>query len=185
MQAADRAIVHTSSYRVIGQLDDGLTVSLTITPDGSRGTITTHGVSWQEINVGHKVWFRGSRLWQTTVSRTKARRFADKWVLVTNPTAGFGQPGPLSDLPVALPENFFSPRGAMKNDGERTVDGRSVIHIVNGGDAHDILASGTPYPIDWLELDEPGPDGQPCGITISDFNAPVMVTAPKTTLVDS
>jgi hypothetical protein len=185
MVDAANSLRHSTSYRVVGQLDDQLTVSLTVTPNGTRGTVTSHGITWQDVELHGKVWFRGSQLWRNTVSRAKARRFGNRWVLVTNKTAGFGWRDPLSDVQIAIPTVFFAPKGDMVSLGTRTVDGRAVVRIKNGPDFHDVLASGTPYPVDWLETDEPGPDGQPCGVTLSDFNAPIAVTAPKTNLVDS
>jgi hypothetical protein len=35
----------------------------------------------------------------------------------------------------------------------------------------------------WLEKENPGPNGQPCGITLDRFNAPASVQAPVTSLV--
>jgi hypothetical protein len=136
------------------------------------------------VAVDGSVWFRGARLWQATTSRPAAERFGNSWVKVTDPAAGFGWRNPLSDVPLAIPTNFFAPRADMVNLGRMALDGRDVVRIRNGSDFHDILATGTPYPIDWLETDEPGPDGQPCGVTISGFNAPATLTAPRTHLVD-
>ncbi|HEX3822854.1 MAG TPA: hypothetical protein VHV79_00130 [Mycobacteriales bacterium] len=185
MADAAAALRHSTSYRVVGQLDDQLTVSLTVTPNGTRGTVTSHGITWQDVELHGKVWFRGSQLWRNTVSRAKARGFGNRWVLVRDKAAGFGWRDPLSDVQVAIPTVFFAPKGDMVSLGTRTIDGRSVVRIKNGPDYHDVLASGTPYPIDWLETDEPGPDGQPCGVTLSDFNSAITVTAPTTSLVDS
>lgn len=184
MADAASSLRHASSYRVVGQIDDQLTVAMTVTPDGTRGTVTSHGVSWQEVERHGTVWFRGVRLWRATVSAAKAQRFGDSWVRVTDPSAGFGWLTPLSDVQAAIPTIFFAPKGAMVNLGRRVIDGREVVRIKNGPDIHDVLASGTPYPVDWLETDEPGPDGQPCGVALSAFDAPVMVKAPVTALVD-
>jgi hypothetical protein len=184
MTDAANSLRHATSYRVVGQIDDNLTVSLTVTPVGTRGTVTSHGVTWQEVERHGTVWFRGARLWRVTVSPARARRFGGSWVRVVDPAGGFGWRDPLSDVQTAIPAVFFAPKGAMVNLGRKVIDGRTVVRIKNGPDYHDVLATGTPYPVDWLETDEPGPDGQPCGVTLSAFDAPITVTAPSTRLVD-
>jgi hypothetical protein len=184
MVDAANSLRHASSYRVVGQLDDQLTVALTVTPNGTRGSVTSHGVSWQEVELHGTVWFRGAALWRATAPAAKSRRFGNHWVRVIDKTAGYGWRDPLSDVQTAIPSVFFAPKGDMVNLGRHVIDGRAVVRIKNGPDFHDVLATGTPYPLDWLETNEPGPDGQPCGVTLSDFDSPVSVTAPVTTLVD-
>jgi hypothetical protein len=183
MVDARTALQATSSYRVVGMLDDDLDVSLTVTPQGSRGALTSHGVSWQEVSIGPTIWFRGRSLWRATTSAATAQRLGDRWVRVTDEHAGFGWAGPVRNLPSTIPLNFFTAKGALRNLGRRTVDGRPVVRIANGADRHDVLTSGPPYPVDWLETDEPGPDGQPCGVALSAFNAPVRLVRPRTDLV--
>jgi hypothetical protein len=66
--------------------------------------------------------------------------------------------------------------------GEISLDGRRVIELRSKTDVYDVLATGTPYPVRWLELENPGPDGKPCGITIDGFGAPATVSAPANAL---
>jgi hypothetical protein len=123
------------------------------------------------------VWLRGRSLWDKTVSRAEAARLGDSWVLVKDPKAAFGYARALINLDVTIPGVVFA-RRTLDNKGERVVDGQRVIRLENDDDIYDVQATGTPFPLSWLEKENPGPDGKPCGITLSGFDAPAVVTPP-------
>ena len=175
---AATALRGASSYHVGGMLDPGLAVDLVVTRHGSTGGITTHGVTWEEVAVGGDTWFRGAALWQATLPAEQAAALGDDWVLVTDPAAAFGFAGPLHDLPARIPDVVFGPHPQLKNRGARRLSGQQVVELSSSRDTYDVLETGTPYPVRWIEVENVGPDGKPCGITLDRFGAATTVEAP-------
>jgi hypothetical protein len=180
---ASAALRTTSSYHVTGMLDEGFTVDLVVLPRGSAGTVTTHGVSWQETSLDGRVWFRGRRLWVATLDAARARRYANRWVRVLDAKAGFGWAGRLSHLPESIPGVVFGPQDGLHNDGLVTIEGQRVVELTTNEDIYDVRADPPYFPVRWLEKGNPGPNGAPCGITLSQFNARHAVHPPPTGLV--
>ncbi|MFL6238063.1 MAG: hypothetical protein ACJ735_01030 [Actinomycetes bacterium] len=179
---ASKALRGAQSYRVTGTLDPGFSVNLVVVPTGSRGTVTVHGVTWNEVTVGGRTWFRGAKLWQATVSKARAAAYDDHWVLVRRPRAAFGFAGRIAHLHESIPGVVFGPQQGLSNTGARKLNRERVVELVSDSDIYDVQASDPHYPVRWLEKENPGPDGSPCGITIDAFNQPVTVPPPKTTL---
>ncbi len=176
--AAD-ALRHTSSYHVLGMLDPGLEVDLVIVHGGSSGTVTSHGVSWHEITIAGHTWFQGAALWAATQPATAASALGDRWVLVQSASSGFGLAPRFAHLDISIPGVVFALKPGLQNVGEVNLGGRRVVELRSKKDIYDVLATGTPFPVRWLELENPGPTGKPCGITIDGFGAPVTVVAPS------
>jgi hypothetical protein len=179
---AAAALRGASSYHVSGMLDPGLAVDLVVTPGGVTGHLAARGVSWEEIEVKDQLWFRGAALWKATLDADRAVGLGDHWVLVNDPAAAFGFAGPLRKLETRMPGVVFRRRTAPGNRGTRQLGGRRVVELASDRDIYDVLADGTPYPVRWLETDNPGPSGQPCGITLDRFNAPAKVLPPGSAL---
>lgn len=176
---AQAAVRSLQSYRVDGMLDPGFTVHLTVVRGGSMGTVTAKGVTWGTIAYQGKLWLQGRALWQKTVSRAKATELGDSWVLVNDPNAAFKYARALRNLDETIPGIVFGPHPTLENKGERVVNGQRVVRLESEDDIYDVLAEGKPYPVSWLEKENPGPDGTPCGITLSGFDGPAVVTPPK------
>ena len=176
---AANALRSVQSYRIDGMLDPGFTVHIVVVKGGSTGTTTAHGVTWSSIAIQDTLWLRGKDLWTKTLSRADAARLGDSWVLVTNNKAAFGYARALKHLDQTIPGLVFA-RRTLENKGEQVIGGQKVIRLENDDDIYDIRASGTPFPLSWLEKENPGPDGKPCGITLSGFDAPATVTPPVT-----
>jgi hypothetical protein len=163
-------------------LDPGLEVDLVIVPGGSLGMLTSHGVSWREITTAGRTWFQGAALWSATEPAAVAAALGDHWVLVQSASSGFGLAPRLAQLDTGIPGVVFAAKPGLQNIGEVSLGGRRVVELRSKRDIYDVLATGTPYPVRWLEVENPGPDGKPCGITIDGFDAPVTVTAPSNPL---
>jgi hypothetical protein len=169
------------SYHVTGMLDPGFSVDVVIVPNGSTGTITTHGVSWYEISSNGQVWFRGSALWRATVSARLAQRYDDNWVLVSDKKAGFGFAGRVAHFDDSVPDVVFGPQQGLTNNGVTTLNASRVVELTSNTDVYDVLVDAPHYPVRWLEKENPGPNGQPCGITLGNFNQPAPSVRPPQT----
>lgn len=179
---ASAALRSSRSYRVTGMLDPGLTVDVVVVPDGSMGTITSHGVSWEQIAFAGTIWFKGPDLWHATLGPEDSDRLGDQWVKVETESAAFGLAKMLTVLDKSIPGLVFAAKPGLKNRGLKDVLGQRVIELENDTDVYDVRADGTPYPIRWLEKETPGPDGKPCGITLSEFDSPVSIVPPTSTV---
>ncbi|SRR5258708_38995076 len=108
-----------------------------------------------------------------------AAALGDRWVLVQSASSGFELAPRLAHLYTTIPRVVFALKPGLQNIGEVSLSGRRVVELRSERDIYDVLATGKPYPVRWLELENPGPDGKPCGITIDGFGAPATVTAPS------
>jgi hypothetical protein len=142
--------------------------------------MSEHGVTWQVVSLDHAVWVRGAALWQATLPRSQASALGDGWVRVTDSAAVYGFGGLLSSFDDAIAVQVFGHHAGLQVAGPATVDGRPATELRSGTDVYDIAASGTPYPLRWLDSDSPGPDGSWCGITLDGFEAAPSVTPPAT-----
>jgi hypothetical protein len=177
---AANALRSIQSYRVDGMLDPGFTVHLVIVRNGAMGTVMAKGITWRMVARADTLWLRGRALWAKTLPRVKATQLGDDWVQVNDPKAAFNYARSLHNLHVTIPTVVFH-RRTLENKGERVVNGQRVIRLENDDDIYDVRATGTPYPLTWLEKENPGPDGQPCGIRLSAFDAPAALDVPLTT----
>ncbi|MEA2682246.1 MAG: hypothetical protein QOK05_574 [Chloroflexota bacterium] len=177
---AAQALRGTRSYHVSGMLDPGLSIDIVVSRHGSTGRVTSHGVTWDEIGVDTRTWFRGRALWNATLPAAQADALGDDWVLVSDPSAAFGFAGPLHDLQTRVPGVVFGRQPGLSNRGTKKLNGQEVLELANATDIYDVLTSGVHYPVRWLETEIPGPDGKPCGITLDRFGDPSDVVAPAT-----
>lgn len=178
MRHATDALRAASSYHVSGMLDTGFVVDIVVLRDAAAGSVTSHGITWRFVEVHGRLWLRGAALWRATRPAVAARRLGDNWVLVIDPKAAFGWEGRLAHLPTGIPDLVFVAKPGLVNRGVRSVNGHRVDELSSPKDVYDILTSNPPYPIRWLEPDERGPNGQPCGITLDRFGAAANVIAP-------
>jgi hypothetical protein len=175
---AAAALKSVQSYRIDGMLDPGFTVHIVVVRGGSTGTVTAKGITWSTVASHGKLWLQGRGLWQKTLSPAEAARLGDSWVLVTDPNAAFRYARALRNLDETIPGIVFGPHPTLVNKGAIVVDGARVVRLESDDDIYDILATGTPFPTSWLEKENPGPDGKPCGITLSGYDAPAVVRPP-------
>jgi len=181
LRAAAQSLRDSSSYRVTGMVDPGIVLDLVVVKSGSHGHVTTHGLTYEEVASKGRLWIRGAALWGATLDRQRAATFGDQWVEVRDPSAAFNFAGLLIDIERRIPGTVFGPHRGLKTY-RSTYAGRPVLELRNGKDTYDLLTGPVPYPVRWVETENPGPDGQPCGITLSEFNAPATVTPPTSAL---
>lgn len=179
---AASALSSARSYHVKGMVDPGINLDIVVVREGWTGTVTRQGVSWSGIVLDGTVWFRGAQLWSATLPAQQAAAFGDHWVRVDDPAAAYGLAKNLSRLERSIPGVVFARHPGLVS---RLTDfeGRRVIELRSRTDLYDVLASGTPYPLRWLELDKGSPGQNPCGITLDRFDADVTVEPPQPALV--
>jgi hypothetical protein len=182
LSAARAALRSVSSYHVSGMLDDGFTVDLRVSRTSLVGHVTTEKVTWDVVQDHGQLWFRGAAMWRATISADKAASYGDSWVRVSSLNAGFGWAAHLVDLQREMPDEVFRDKSGLRNIGVRTFDGRRVVRLSSPKDLYDVEVDAPHRPLRWLEPDELGPDGKPCGVVLDDFDAPVDVRVPNTTL---
>lgn len=170
-------------YHVSGMIDPGFSVDMVLMPRSATGTASVHGVSWRVVVVGDDIWLSGSALWKATLPAARAAQLGDGWVHVTDGGAAFGHAQILSKLFRGIATVIFGPHSGLKVTGRTTVGGRPAVELRNATDVYDVAGSGTPYPLRWLDTDTPGPNGQPCGITLDGFDAAAVAVTPPPDVV--
>jgi hypothetical protein len=182
LSAARAALRSVPSYHVLGMLDDDFTVDLRVSRTSVVGRVTTEKVTWDVVQDHGRLWFRGAAMWRNSISSDKAATYGDKWVRVTSLNAGFGWASHLVDLQKEMPDEIFRDKPGLRNVGVRTFAGRRVVRLSSPTDLYDVETDAPHLPLRWLEPDEIGPNGAPCGVVLDDFGAPVRVSVPRTTL---
>jgi hypothetical protein len=182
LAAARASLREVDSYRVRGMLDAGFTVDLRVSSTSLVGRVTAEHVTWQVVQDRGRLWFRGRSMWRRTISADQAASYGDKWVRVASMNAGFGWAGHLVDLQREMPDDVFRDKAGLRNVGVRTLAGRRVIRLASIHDVYDVRLAAPHLPVRWVEPDEIGPDGAPCGVVLDDFGAPVRVAVPRTAL---
>ena len=160
-------------------LDPGLGLDLQVTPRGEIGTLTSHGVTWRVVALDGAMWMRGRALWNATLPPDRAAAFGDSWVAVDDGEAGFGWARFLPAFPRQIVAQVFGPHDALRIAATTRFGGRDAVELRGGKDLYDIAATGTPWPLRWLDADIPGPGGQPCGVTLDRFGEPVALAPPS------
>ena len=171
-----------SSYHAHGMIDDDFTVDLRVSRTSIVGQVTTEKVTWDVVQDHGRLWFRGAAMWRKTISADKAAMYGDNWVRVTSLNAGFGWAAHLVDLQKEMPDEIFRDKPGLRNVGIRMFAGHRVVRLSSKKDLYDVEVSAPHLPLQWLEPDEIGPDGTPCGVVLDDFGAPVRVAVPSTSL---
>ena len=163
-------------------LEDDFTVDLHVSRTSLVGRVTTENVTWDVVQDHGRLWFRGAAMWNKTISADQAASYGDNWVRVTSLNAGFGWASHLIDLQREMPDEVFRDKRGLRNVGTRTVAGRRVVRLSSSKDAYEVRADAPHLPLSWLEPDEIGPDGKPCGVVLDAFAATVNVIVPRTSL---
>lgn len=180
LASAAAALDAVSSFHVTGMYDPGLSIDLVASGANTQGTITTHGATWQEIGIDGHAYLRGRALWGATVPG-RAAELGDQWVAVDDPNAGYQTAQLGANIRRALTLVVFGTHPGLVNTGAVTINGRRAIELHSATDIYDIADDGTNYPLRWLDTNDPAANGQPCGVTLTDFGKPVTITAPVAT----
>jgi hypothetical protein len=144
--------------------------------------VTAEKATWDVVQDHGRLWFRGRELWRKSISPDQAASYGDRWVLVTSLNAGFGWASHLVHLQREMADEVFRDKPGLRNVGVRSFEGRRVVRLSSPDDLYDVEADSPHLPLRWLEPDELGPDGKPCGVVLDDFGAPVSVNVPRTSL---
>jgi len=164
-------------------IDPGISLDMVVTSRGASGTMSSHGVSWQVVVIGDDIWMRGRALWTATLPAPRAAQLGDGWVHVTDGAAAFDYAHVLPHIHDSIATIIFAPRPGLTVTGRTAIGGRPAIEMCGPQDVYDVAATGTPYPLRWLDSDIKGPDGQPCGITLDGFDAAAVAVTPPPDVV--
>jgi hypothetical protein len=163
-------------------LDTGFSVDLRVSRSALVGRVTAEHVSWDVVQSGGQLWFRGKQMWAATISPAQAAGYGDSWVHVTSLNAGFGWASHLLHLQTEMATEVFRDKPGLHNVGIRRFAGRRVVELSSSGDVYDVEVAAPHRPLRWLEPDEIGADGKPCGVVLDAFGKPVQVSPPVTSL---
>lgn len=190
LAAANKA----SSVTVKGGLTQGsqeIKLDMQVGQEAAQGTISAQGVSVQIKVLGGKTYFKmtgedfakiAGQGDSPELAKAISALLGDKWLVVPDEqSAGqlgsFGQLGQKDDLLKGL----LTAEGDVAVEGSSQVNGQPVILLksTDGTGTLAIATTGEPYPLQVKGSDDSG-SGQ---IDLTDWNAPVNVTAP-TDVVD-
>jgi hypothetical protein len=177
--AADGASsVHVAGSVVNAGTSIGLDMEL-LTGKGGRGRLSENGLSFELIEVGGYVYISGSPAFYSHFAGPAAAQLLQgKWLKAPAASGNFASLGSLTDARKLL-DSTLSSHGSLAKGATTTVDGRTVVAIkdqTHGGTLY-VAATGTPYPI---EITKGGKGGGK--ILFTNWNAPVTVTAPKSSV---
>lgn len=175
--------IHSSSG-TFGSTAVGVDLSV-VHGKGATGSLTVGGSKVDLIVAGNSGYMRASSaFWKKFAAKQgggaaasfAASLFGGKWLKFPANNKSFqALTSPTKANSIFKSLNFH--HGKLKNQGEKTFKGQSVVAITDttkGGTLY-VAATGTPYPV---ALTKAG--GKSGGaITFSDWNQPVTVTAPK------
>lgn len=174
------AVAKATSMHVSGHIVTGGTaVGLDLSADkqGAKGTMSTHGLSFDFVRVGKKLYIKGSdAFYKHFAGNTAAQLLKGKWLAGSATSGKLAQLGGLTSAG-AIFAQITSSHGKLVNQGATTYKGQRVVAIkdaTQGGILY-IAATGKPYPVAIVGTKK----SQVGSVTFGDWNAPVSVSAPK------
>ncbi len=174
-RAAVAALSAAHTVRVVGtSTSDGKPVSfdLRITDEGSRGSITSQGATFQVIIIGKDFFMNGpARSWKATGSPDGvAALLAGRWVKVPGSDRGMD-----SFTLAAFTSEMMHGTTFARTIARASLNGRDVVLITySNGSRLYVSQTGQPYPLRYLKT---GADGRQVDFT--EFGAVVHLAPPK------
>ncbi len=182
---ATQAIDAVHSVRVSGVISDGsakhpirLDLQL-VNGRGATGSLSENGASFRLITVGGESYVNGSpAFWRQFGGSGVATQLQGKWLRASASTGDFASLASLTQVHKLLAA-LLTGHGALVRGGTSTLAGHRVIAL-HDTSAHGTLyvaTTGAPYPI---RIQDSGSHGGE--LDFSDFNAPVALAAPKSSV---
>ncbi len=177
---AKAAATHASSLHLSGHIVAGgtpISLDFTAGKQGATGTMSTHGLSFDFVRVGKKLYIKGSdAFYKHFAGSGAAQLLHGKWLEGSATSGKLAELGGLTSSG-AIFGSISSSHGKLVNEGAKTYQGQSVVAIkdaTKGGILY-VAATGKPYPVAIVGTKK----GQVGAITFGNWNAPVSVSAPK------
>ncbi len=177
LSATSKAASTLSSVHIVGTslaTAQPLGMNLTLSNNGSEGTITESGETLDIRSVGSSLYVKaGAGFWKRFANAAVASLLTDKWLKAPR-TGQFSQLATLTDKQ-ALLTSILANHPNLKKGSETTVNGRPVVGVVDatsGGTLY-VATTGQPYPIEIT-----GGGSSAGRLVFNRFNESVTVSAP-------
>lgn len=183
LKDAQKAVASATSMKISGHIVSGgnpISIDLSAGKQGSTGTMSTHGVSFDFIRVGKKLYIKGSdafyKRFAGKAGSAAVQLLHNKWLAGSATSGKLAQLGGLTSARTIF-GSIVASHGTIVNEGTKTFQGQSVVAIkdtTKGGTLY-IAATGKPYPVAIVG----GKKGSTGSIKFGNWNAPVSVSAPQ------
>jgi hypothetical protein len=183
MSTMQKAIANAKSVHISGSgTSNGASLSLDLQlsrDTGGAGHVEIGGLGFDIVRIGQDLYFKADAKALTHYAGSAAAQLlAGRWFKVTTSSSGFGSFTPLTDLK-ALMKQIVTPSGTVEKGDQTKVDGQPALALTDtktGGTLY-VATTGPAYP---LQLK---PGGSKSGsITFSDWDQPVSLSAPKSSV---
>lgn len=151
------------------------TFDLTFKGNDTKGSISTNGTTFSIIKIGDQAYVKGSKATYTALASAKiADLIGDRWLLLSGSKADSYTGITLSNITSSLNTATWA-----KAVTRTKLDGKDVVVITNSKDSSQVYVAntGTPYP-----LKGQGKTAAAGSWRLSDYDAPVTITAPADAL---
>ena len=177
-QDAVNALRGASSAHMVGNASVSsapVTFDLTFKGNDTKGQVSTNGTTFQVIKVGDQAYVKGSKATYTSLAGAKAAEIiGDRWLQLSGDSAASYTGITLGNITSSLNTSTWA-----KGVTQTKLDGKPVVVITNTKDGSQVYVAntGNPYP-----LKGQGKTPADGSWTLSDYNAPVTITAPADSL---
>lgn len=147
------------------------TFDLTFKGDDTKGQVSTNGTTFQVIKIGNQAYIKGDKATYTALANARiADLIGDRWLLLSGDQAANFTAITLSNITSSLNSSTWA-----KPVTQSKLDGKKVVVITNNKNNAQVYVAntGTPYP-----MKGQGKTAGDGSWTLSDFNAPVTISAP-------
>jgi hypothetical protein len=143
---------------------------------GGAGHITVNGLSFDIIRIADKAYFKGtSSFWSHFGGTAAAQLFKGKWLMAPANKGQLASFTPLTNI-TALTNQVLSTHGTLKMGETTEINGQPAVAIIdqtNGGTLY-VATTGPAFPLKLV-----AGKGSKGAITFSEWNQPVLLTAPS------
>jgi hypothetical protein len=140
---------------------------------GGAGTLSTNGLGFQMVRIADKAYFNAPKdFWERFGNAAAAKLYAGKWIVSSAVNGKFASFTPITQIDFIA--NALNATGTLTKGKATTLDGHPAFTVTSskGGTLY-VATTGPPYP---LKITDAGSTGGE--ITLSDWNAPVTLSAP-------
>lgn len=151
------------------------TFDLTFKGNDTKGQISTNGTTFQIVKIGDQAYVKGSKATYTALTNAKiADIIGGRWLLLSGDKAASYAGITLSNITSSLNSSTW-----QKAVTQTELDGKKVVVITNTKDNAQVYIAntGAPYP-----LKGQGKTAADGSWRLTDYNAPVTITAPADAL---
>lgn len=177
LTAAKAAATAASSVKVTTEASKDSTapsVNLTLSQDGSQGTIGTPSQGEVElISTGGNIYIKATdELFKQLGGAEAAKLFKGKWLAIPAKDPQAQSFAPFANKNPFL-EGLLTPSGKMTKEAPKDVNGTPAVGLATSNGTLWVATVGEAYPLQVAQADDSG-----AVVSLSDWDAPVTITAP-------